>query len=169
MDNQSNMTGITACFMSKDITSEWIVDSGATHHIAASKYLLTNDNTRKESKDTVHLPTGDKILISHTCHASLFGIEVIKGVLYVPDFKFNLLSVSKLTRELRCSVNFFPDFVLFQDLYSGRMKGIGKETGGLHIVKGSSNNNSRDCNIAATITMNENCRLWHQRLGHPST
>ncbi|XP_019255206.1 PREDICTED: uncharacterized protein LOC109233798 [Nicotiana attenuata] len=168
MDSQSNMAGIVVCFMSKDITSEWIVDSGATHHIAASMDLLTNDNIKKESKDTVHFPTRDKIPISHTSHASLLGIEVIKGVLYVPDFKFNLLSVSKLTRELRCSVNSFPDFVLFQDLYSGRVNGIDKETCDLYIVKGSSNNSSRDCNVAAIVAVNEDCRLWHQSLGHPS-
>ncbi|XP_070014186.1 uncharacterized protein [Nicotiana sylvestris] len=56
---------------------------------------------------------------------------------------------------------------IWQDLYSGRVKGIGKETEGLYIIKGSSNNNSRNCNEAASVAIREDCRLWHQRLGHP--
>lgn len=59
----------------------------------------------------------------------------VDQVLYVPDFKFNLLSVSKLTKALSCSVNFFPDFCVFQDLYNGRVREIGREEGGLYIVK----------------------------------
>lgn len=60
----------------------------------------------------------------------------MKNILYVPDFRFNLLSVSKLTRELSCSVNFFPDFYVFQNLYNDKVKGIGKERGGLYVLKG---------------------------------
>ncbi|XP_075099078.1 uncharacterized protein LOC142175966 [Nicotiana tabacum] len=56
---------------------------------------------------------------------------------------------------------------IWQDLYSGRVKGIGKETEGLYIIKGSSNNNSRNCNETASVAIREDCRLWHQRLGHP--
>ncbi|OIT20294.1 hypothetical protein A4A49_65857, partial [Nicotiana attenuata] len=48
---------------------------------------------------------------------------------------FNLISVSKLTRQLCCSVNFFPYFCLFQDLYNGKVRGIGRERGGLYILK----------------------------------
>ena len=48
------------------------------------------------------------------------------NVMYIPEFKHNLLSVSKLTMELNCSVHFYPDFCSFHDLFSGRVKGIGK-------------------------------------------
>ncbi|XP_070003163.1 uncharacterized protein [Nicotiana sylvestris] len=51
------------------------------------------------------------------------------------DFKFNLLSVSKLTKDLWCSVTFFPDFCIFQDLYSGRVMRICKEHNGLYLLK----------------------------------
>ena len=58
--------------------------------------------------------------------------DTIKNVLLIPDFKFNLLSVSKLTKDLNCVVSLFPDFVIFQDLYTGQVKGIAKENVSLY-------------------------------------
>ena len=86
----------------------------------------------------VNLPTGDKASITHIGDTHLFNNEVIKDVLCVPEFKFNLLSVSQLTRELSCFVTFYPEFCIFQDLYSGRVKGIGREAGSLYIFRNDS-------------------------------
>ncbi|KAE8708351.1 Detected protein of unknown function [Hibiscus syriacus] len=47
------------------------------------------------------------------------------------DFAHNLLSVSKLTNELNCTVSLYPDFCILQDLSTGKMKGIGRESRGL--------------------------------------
>lgn len=69
---QANMTGmssVTTCLMSTAFTQEWIVDSGASHHVTANKDLLVrNSGVTKPTKDRiqvqVHLPTGAK-WISH--------------------------------------------------------------------------------------------------------
>ncbi|XP_039038591.1 uncharacterized protein LOC120176179 [Hibiscus syriacus] len=50
----------------------------------------------------------------------------LDNVLVVPQFKHNLLSVSRLTHDLGCYFTFYPDFFLLQDLCTGRMKGIGR-------------------------------------------
>ena len=52
----------------------------------------------------------------------------------LPNFSFNLMSVSKLTRALKCSISFFPDFYLFQDLMMKQIIGRGSESGGLYIL-----------------------------------
>ena len=39
----------------------------------------------------------------------------------LPQFSFNLISVSKLTRTLNCSISFFPDYCLIQDLLTKRI------------------------------------------------
>ncbi|XP_070014454.1 uncharacterized protein [Nicotiana sylvestris] len=59
----------------------------------------------------------------------------MSNVLVVPDFMFNLLSMSKLTKELSRSVNFFPGFCVFQELWSGKVKGIGRQREDLDIYK----------------------------------
>jgi len=51
----------------------------------------------------------------------------LKDVLYVPNLSNNLISVKKLTHDLKCFVTFFPTHCVFQDLAIGRMIGTVKE------------------------------------------
>ena len=55
-------------------------------------------------------------------------------VLSLPNFSFNLMSVSKLTRALKYYISFFLDFCLFQDLMTKQIIGRGRESGGLYIL-----------------------------------
>lgn len=52
--------------------------------------------------------------VTHIGRAYIFENEAVKNVLFVPDFKFNLLSVSKIKRELSCRVSFYLEFVYFR-------------------------------------------------------
>ena len=115
------------CFSTNVASHCWIVDSGVSHQITTNEHLLKNSKcTASSHQDKVNLPTGDKAFISHIGETCFLNNEVIKDVLCVSEFKFNLLSVSQLTRELSCFVSFYPKFCIFQDLYSGRVKGVGK-------------------------------------------
>ena len=58
----------------------------------------------------------------------------LTSVLSLPNFSFNLMYVSKLTRALKCSISFFPDIYLFQDLMTKQIIGRGNESGGLYIL-----------------------------------
>ncbi|OIT29853.1 hypothetical protein A4A49_57974, partial [Nicotiana attenuata] len=123
-DCSSNMAGIASLLCSPSI-EEWIVDSGATYHITHNKEILSNVRSMKGQEHSgVQLPTGVRAEIKHAGSAGVLGKENVKNVLHVPNYKFNLLSVSKISKELRCSVNFYPDFCLFQELYIGKVLGI---------------------------------------------
>lgn len=110
----------------------------------------------------------------------------LHDVLYIPNFKFNLLSVSKFTQLHHCSVIFQPRFCLFQDLKTGKTMGIGRMKGGLYHLDISSFHSSTSkpkpfflssasthCNtlsfpsnlITCTVVHND---AWHKRLGHMS-
>lgn len=82
----------------------------------------------------VHLPTGNIVSITHIGLTSTFKNQDIYNGLYIPKFKFNLLSISKPTKELKFMVMFFPDFYIFQNLFSGQMKGIGREKHVLYVL-----------------------------------
>ena len=58
----------------------------------------------------------------------------LTSVLRLPNFSFNLMSVSRLTRTLKCYISFFPDFCLFQDLMTKQIIGRGRESRGLYIL-----------------------------------
>ncbi|KAH0723558.1 hypothetical protein KY289_006602 [Solanum tuberosum] len=143
-------------------------------NMTADRKLLTTSRCLDKSQgEIVNLPTGDKAEISHIGEACMFNSETVKGVLVVPDFKFNLLSVSKITKELSCFVSFYPDFCVFQDLCSGRVKGIGREEGSLYFFKGACGETKhsgvqKHPRIAAGVSQ-QDCGLWHRRLGHPSS
>ncbi|OIT40373.1 hypothetical protein A4A49_65512, partial [Nicotiana attenuata] len=133
-DYKVNMAGIVS-MLSSDCLFEWIIDSGASHHITSCKEKLIDVNELgSQVSRKVQVPTGNKSQITDIGSAIILDGQRIKDFLHVPDFKFNLLSVSKLTKDLVCTVKFFPDFCLLQGLYSGKVMGIGRETDGLYIL-----------------------------------
>ncbi|PON56890.1 hypothetical protein TorRG33x02_295090 [Trema orientale] len=60
---------------------------------------------------------------------------VLKFVLLAPKLICNSLSVSKITRDLRCIANFSPTCYSFQDLASRKMIGNAKECAGLYLLQ----------------------------------
>ena len=85
----------------------------------------------------------------------------LTSVLSLPNFSFNLISVSKLTRALKCYISLFPDFCLFQDLMTKQIIGRGRESGGLYIL---------DPTVPRPIACSRVTTPFetHCRLGHPS-
>ena len=80
--------------------------------------------------------------------------------LYVPNFPFNLISISKLTRDLHYVLNFSHNSVTLQDQRTRKTIGIGHESKGLFHLS------SPLCSTACTST--EAPLLLHNRLSHPS-
>ncbi|XP_070046299.1 uncharacterized protein [Nicotiana tomentosiformis] len=75
--------------------------------------------------------------ISYVGNAEVSGAERCNMTANMtPTANGSSSSVSKLTKELKYMVGFFPDFCVFQDLFSGQVKGIGKEEHGLYILQG---------------------------------
>ncbi|KAL6340709.1 hypothetical protein AAG906_014399 [Vitis piasezkii] len=84
----------------------------------------------------------------------------LHSVLYAPECLFNLISISKITRTLNCSITFSDKSVILQDRSTGKTIGIGRESQGLyHLTSPSS--------PAACISTDAPL-LIHSRLGHPS-
>lgn len=71
-----------------------------------------------------------------------------------------------MIRDLCCSVNFFSDFCLFQDLFSGKVKAIGRENDGLYILVPRINAVSGGL-IAYGRSVDVS--LWQKRLAHASS
>lgn len=116
----ANISGIATCLLSHVEQQEWVVDSGVTHHIVSNNNMFfIRSKLARVGEDKVNMPNGAKVDISHSGEALVLQNKTVKYVLFVPDFKPNLLSVSKVTRQLSCFVSFYLDFCIFQDPYSG--------------------------------------------------
>ncbi|XP_055803840.1 uncharacterized protein LOC129872909 [Solanum dulcamara] len=113
--NKGNNVG-KALFVTEN-SDVWIVDTGATNHMVSKLEMLLKESVLQlNTPKDVCLPNG--------------------------EFKYNLMSVSKITKELGCSVSFFPDLCVFQELYTGKVKEVDKKS---------------------------DMELWHKRLGHVSS
>ena len=113
---------------------EWIIDFGATRHMTSKETKLDYSIFVKDLDRKVHLPNGQATSVSRIGSYKVSIGDTLMNVLVVPDFKFDLFSVSQLTRQLNYSVNFFHELCVFQDLSNGRVKGIGKERNGLYYL-----------------------------------
>ena len=84
----------------------------------------------------------------------------LTSVLYVPDSFFNLISISKLTRDLNFLITFSDHSVTLQDWSTVQAIGIGHESQGLFYL--SSPSPSTACASMDAFL------LIHNRLGHPN-
>ena len=88
----------------KSHNKPWIIDSGATDHITCSlHYFHTHSKIRPMD---INLPNGH-VVKAHISGTIYFSPNfAIHGVLYVLEFTFNLLSISKLISNLKYSIIF---------------------------------------------------------------
>ncbi|KAK1423454.1 hypothetical protein QVD17_18757 [Tagetes erecta] len=142
-----------------DEEGKWVIDSGATEHITHNGFLL-KDKIKRYFEPPVVIPNGASIAVEGRGDYILPNGIKIKGVLHVPNFKCNLLSVNKLSKDLKCAVTFFPDFCVMQDLNSRTLIGVGNCKKGLYEV--GLTGRKRQVMMATVDT-------WHNRLGHAST
>lgn len=114
-----------------DFCQPWVIDSGATEHIACNDSVLTN---LKRSSDGVHvnIANSDGVPVEGIGSASLPSDLKVNNVLYIPNFKCSLPSISKITKNNNCFVTFFWDFCYVQDLHSRKLIGMGKCKNGLY-------------------------------------
>lgn len=93
-------------------TDDWVIDSGANEHMCSSSNSLCSSEPPSHSL-SVQMPNGSHADISTVGSISFSPDLHLDNVLHVPSFKFNLLSISKITKSLNCSVSFFADFCIF--------------------------------------------------------
>ncbi|KAI9153283.1 hypothetical protein LWI28_008823 [Acer negundo] len=110
----------------------WIVDSGATRHICSKASAFVCIKEVKHA--TVTLPDHTQIPVHFSGDVKLSSMITLKNVLFVPQFKFNLISVSALVSDSHLTVKFLPDCFIIQDLGTKRMIGRGDKCEELYVL-----------------------------------
>ncbi|WP_438802665.1 hypothetical protein [Heyndrickxia coagulans] len=113
------------------------------------------------SKSIITLADGSKSRALGSGTVSPTSCLPLSSILHVPNLSFNLLSVSKFAHDLNCSVSFFPDYCLFQDLVTKWTIGRGRESGGLYVLNHSPSSSTACLGVANPFEL-------HCCLGHPS-
>ena len=98
----------TACLATQD---PWVIDSSAIDHMTGTSGLLS-DLEHSSSLPNVTLVDGSTTIVSGLGTTNLSPNLSLSSVLYIPDFLFNLLSISKLTKLLNCAAFFIHSLYL---------------------------------------------------------
>eukprot|EP00262_Sarcandra_glabra_P019406 TRINITY_DN7301_c1_g4_i3.p1 TRINITY_DN7301_c1_g4~~TRINITY_DN7301_c1_g4_i3.p1 ORF type:complete len:144 (-),score=9.55 TRINITY_DN7301_c1_g4_i3:487-918(-) len=113
--------------------SPWIIDSGATDHMSGMSHLFSSMSSLC---DSVHIRIADGSLVPAQGKGNVkLGSLSLESTFLILKMPMNLMSVSKITNSLYCSVTFFPTHCVFQDLTSGRILGRGIERKGLYLFE----------------------------------
>ncbi|XP_075524501.1 uncharacterized protein LOC142556890 [Primulina tabacum] len=166
---------------------EWIIDSSDNDHMIGYHGIPHVRNSYADATDSIQLPNGSSTKFSSLGTIPINQTSSLSNALIVPEFRHNLLSISKFTIDHQCFVTFFPRFCVFQGLSNGKIMGIGRERQGLYYLDNSSwkfldsqpNLTLTDSRLplyrsllsavnGAQTTAVSQETLWHQRLGHIS-
>ncbi|KAG8391436.1 hypothetical protein BUALT_Bualt01G0187600 [Buddleja alternifolia] len=109
-------TGTILSFSVTHKRVDWILDSGATDHITYCLDLITSPQLLSNPL-FVHLPNGTTTNVTHTGNIILNPYITLHNVLYVPGFKHNLLSISKLCNDSNISLLFTSNHALCRALF----------------------------------------------------
>ncbi|XP_020554484.1 uncharacterized protein LOC110013112 [Sesamum indicum] len=139
LDNFAGSSAISA----SDLSSSWIIDSGATHHICAD-FKLFHSYTKLTNPMIIHLPNGHSQSVSHIGSLHLCSEIELTQVLHIPSF-----SDQKTNRVLATAH-------LIRNLYI------------LESVSVPTKPASLTCTPYSCIADLNQSDLWHQRLGHLS-
>ena len=140
-------------------TAPWILDTRAFDHIYGNKDFFSS-LTFMSPLPTITLANGSQTIAKGIGSACPLPSLPLTFVLYVPDFLFNLISISKLTLDFHCVLTFSHNSVTLQDWSTGKTIGIRYESQGLFHLS------SPLCSIACTSIKAP--LLLHSHLGHPS-
>ncbi|KAF7830214.1 Retrovirus-related Pol polyprotein from transposon TNT 1-94 [Senna tora] len=146
----------------KDI---WIIDTGASSHICCQRSLMHDLKPLSETLK-IHLPTGHSVNAMEVGSVLLRPEIKLTNVFYIPMFKYNLIFVSKLTKELDMFVQFDSQNCIIQAQRTKRILAKGRVDGNLYFLDTEDSrkeNRLRQC--CSSVIASKKCN-WHNRLGH---
>ncbi|XP_019246355.1 PREDICTED: uncharacterized protein LOC109226007 [Nicotiana attenuata] len=148
---------------------------GASDHMTSNKSLLSNI-VSLPTPYLITLPNGYKVKVSYYGSVVLNSVVTLYTVLYVPTFKYNLISVHKLLVGTSSLLILTSSSYYLQGPSLKRPLELGKVTTGLYLVKSKTFQVKDPQSIypvvfilyvsANNVTSTKSHVLWLNRLGH---
>ncbi|XP_072066650.1 uncharacterized protein [Arachis hypogaea] len=161
----------------------WVIDSGATNHVAYSHKSF--HRIYKINPVIINMPDGTRTIATLAGNVFFLNNLQLFNVFYIPTFKFNLISVSKLTMDSECQLIFDENGCAIQEKKTLKTVGVAKQRSGLYAFENfqpvaATNYSNKLLHVFTHVTSNSACinthtskssypdhsALWHLRLGH---
>ena len=143
---------------------DWIIDSGASKYVTGTFDTFAS-YTPYTHLETIQMADGTSQPIKGVGSVGCTPHITLRYVLHVPSFPVNLLSVSSIIDQFKCTVLFDEDSCVFQEKRTGKRIGTGVWRNGLWYI------GKEDVALAlegGPKGVEEDILLHHRRLGHPS-
>lgn len=111
--SMAHSTNSVVCLTQSSSLGPWVLDFGASDHISGNPHLLS-DFTNATSIPSVTFTNGSKAGVKAVGHAHPLPSLPLDSVLYILNCPFNVVSVSKPTRSLNCSITFDRTLLLYR-------------------------------------------------------
>ena len=132
------------------------------------KSQLFHTYTPSPSNKKSAVTNGSLATVAGFGHMYITPTLILKNVFHVPKLSASLVSIQKLTRDLKCYAIFFPSYCVFSKQGSGRMIGLAKEMNGLYHLELSQKTSVIICLSFLSSSNKDTIWLYHLHLGHPS-
>lgn len=149
--------------------NSWLVDSGASHNLTGDLENLSI-HSEYDGTDEIQIADGSGLPITHTGISTLpFPSRnfILSNVLCVPAAKKNLLYVHQFTKTNNVSMEFFPNYFIVKDQFTGVPLAQGTCKDGVYHIRTPSYYLKSPSKFAALGVRTSKIN-WHARLGHPS-
>jgi len=114
-----SFVGVAACLHVDYEHVNWVIDTGATDHMTSLSSCLSK--MRENGNNCcIKLPNGDQVFVAQIGDVHLSNDLTLVDTLVVPEFHYNLMSVSKLCRDSKCLAIFGDTYCLLQDYVIGK-------------------------------------------------
>ncbi|GKA90799.1 retrovirus-related pol polyprotein from transposon TNT 1-94 [Tanacetum coccineum] len=129
---QSGMKFKSNVFLANSLNNTWLIDTGASDHMVNDSNLLSS--VLPSTHTTIYTANGGSSPVIGEGSTDLSKSLSLNSVLIVPALEYNILSVSKITVALKCTVTFWPQFCTFQDIVTRQVLGCGVRKGNLYYL-----------------------------------
>lgn len=153
-----------------NLSSMWILDSGASDHVCP--YIKCFSKIKSIKPLHIHLPNRNIILANFSGTIILDPSLILLDVLYIPEFRFNLISISKLCHNYHYQIPFSRQSCHIQHVSTKKTISLVDQHRNIYILHKDTYTHSAhtfSCNIdSLNIGASSNLEIWHRILGHPS-
>ena len=112
-----------------------MLDSGASCHMVGNLSMM--NNVEKIAPVAIRLPDETYTMAREKGSVCLGEGIKLDNVLCVPKLNCNLVSISKLCKQLNCAVTYFDDSCVIEDYTSRIPIGSGEQRDGVYYYKDS--------------------------------
>ena len=131
--NSAHLAG-KQCFSEHGINN-WVTDNGAFDHTCVQINLFNEYRKIEGKQNFITIPNGKQVKVDFIGNIILPNGLKLTGVLFVPSFHFNLVFVSKLVRNSKCTLWFNANYCFVQGSLKKGPLLLGKAQNALYYIE----------------------------------